>query len=60
MKKHVFYRVYPGFYVRDDRAYFIRRVETTPQRFVWNVFDSGEICIATLRTLKAAMYAFSV
>ncbi len=43
MKKHVFYREYPGL-----------------QRFVWNVFDSDLICIATLRTLNAAMYACSV
>ena len=55
---HKFYRVHTGFYRRDDSAYSIRRRETSPQRFVWDVYVSGVVYVASFRTLKAAMVCF--
>lgn len=58
MAEHKFRKVHTGFYMRDDSAYFIRRFETSPQRFVWNVYDSDSVYVASFRTLKAAMVCF--
>lgn len=58
MATHEFKRVNVGYYVRDDSAYYIRRLETSPQRFVWIVFDSDSVSVASFRTLKAAMVCF--
>lgn len=54
MKVHKFYRICTGSYIRDDGCYLIKRVETTPQRFVWNVFSLDALCVGTWPTLKAA------
>lgn len=58
MVSHEFKRVHTGFYMRDDSAYSIRRFETSPQRFVWNVYVSDMVYVASFRTLKAAMVCF--
>lgn len=55
---HEFKRVHTGFYMRDDFVYFIRRFETSPQRFVWKVSGPDMVCVASFRTLKAAMVCF--
>lgn len=58
MAFHKFYRAHTGFYVRDDSAYYNRRFVTSPQRFVWKVYDSDSVFVASFRTLKAAMVSF--
>lgn len=58
MALHKFYRAHTGFYVRDDSAYYIRRFETSPQRFVWNIYDSDSVFVSSFRSLKAAMVSF--